>query len=233
MNNLLGDLHIALHLLRGAGSSGNAKEKLDRFYAGQAQNYDEFRRRLLPGREDVVRLMQLPTQACVVDMGGGTGANLDWLSKAQTEEIEQWHLVDLCHPLIEVAADRSKGKPFVQIHEADAVTWQPPQPVDAILFSYSLTMIPDWQAALNNALDMLKPGGQFHIVDFYIADQHSAFTRKFWPIWFSWDGVYLSDQHLPWLQANLRQTELHEATTRLPLIPGSQVPWYSFSGIKC
>lgn len=232
MSSLLGDLRIALHLLRGAGRHGTTKEKLDRFYAGQADNYDDFRRRLLPGREKIVQSMQLPPDAIVVDMGGGTGANLDWLIDAQVKKIAQWHLVDLCRPLIDVAASRTKDKSFVQLHEADAITWQPSEPADAILFSYSLTMIPEWQAALTNALQILKPGGQVHVVDFYIADRHSAFTRLFWKTWFSWDSVYLSDSHVPWLQSNLQENELYESMTRLPLLPGSRVPWYFYSGTK-
>jgi S-adenosylmethionine-diacylgycerolhomoserine-N-methlytransferase len=35
-----------------------------------------------------------------------------------------------------------------------------------IVFSYSLSMIPDWQAALARSLLFLPAGGEVHIVDF-------------------------------------------------------------------
>lgn len=37
---------------------------------------------------------------------------------------------------------------------------------DRVYISYSLSMIPDWQAALAQALDVVAPGGSLHIVDF-------------------------------------------------------------------
>jgi S-adenosylmethionine-diacylgycerolhomoserine-N-methlytransferase len=39
-------------------------------------------------------------------------------------------------------------------------------PFDACVFSYSLSMIPDWKKALNAASQCLSPGGRIHIVDF-------------------------------------------------------------------
>jgi S-adenosylmethionine-diacylgycerolhomoserine-N-methlytransferase len=37
---------------------------------------------------------------------------------------------------------------------------------DRILISYALSMIPDWEKALDSALAALVPGGSLHIVDF-------------------------------------------------------------------
>ena len=37
---------------------------------------------------------------------------------------------------------------------------------DRILISYALSMIPDWEAAIDSALAALTPGGSLHIVDF-------------------------------------------------------------------
>ena len=51
---------------------------------------------------------------------------------------------------------------------ADATRFRPPEgAADVVTFSYSLTMIPDWFAALENAAAMLKPGGTIGVVDFY------------------------------------------------------------------
>jgi S-adenosylmethionine-diacylgycerolhomoserine-N-methlytransferase len=37
---------------------------------------------------------------------------------------------------------------------------------DHVMVSYSLSMIPNWQAVLQRAALSLKPGGQLHVVDF-------------------------------------------------------------------
>jgi SAM-dependent methyltransferase len=61
------------------------------------------------------------------------------------------------------------GLPNVRVIEGDAVTYRPDGPVDCVYFSYSLTMIPNWEGALGNALAMLKPGGRLGVVDFYVS----------------------------------------------------------------
>ncbi|MDP3525230.1 MAG: class I SAM-dependent methyltransferase, partial [Hoeflea sp.] len=37
---------------------------------------------------------------------------------------------------------------------------------DRVFFSYSLSMIPGWEAALQQAMQAVAPGGQLHVVDF-------------------------------------------------------------------
>ena len=56
-------------------------------------------------------------------------------------------------------------------HAGDACTFDPVtllgEPAfDRIILSYSLSMIPDWQGALDHAAGCLAPGGQLHVVDF-------------------------------------------------------------------
>jgi S-adenosylmethionine-diacylgycerolhomoserine-N-methlytransferase len=48
-------------------------------------------------------------------------------------------------------------------------------PFDHAIFSYSLSMIPDWRAALAAAASSVKPDGRVHVVDF--GDQ-----RTLWPV---------------------------------------------------
>jgi len=122
--------------------------------------------------------------------------------------------------------------------EADATTWQPDAPVDCVYFSYSLTMIPDWRAALANALAMLKPGGLLGVVDFYTSSarpaaglvRHNAFTRQFWPRWFGHDGVRLDPAHLALLRELLAQHQLSEHRAAVPYLPLVRVPYYVFVG---
>jgi S-adenosylmethionine-diacylgycerolhomoserine-N-methlytransferase len=99
-------------------------------------------------------------------------------------------------------------------------------------------MIPDWHAALDNALAMLKPGGVLGVVDFYVSAakpapglaRHGAFARFFWPRWFAHDGVRPNPEHLAALQARLPDHELHEALAPVPYLPLLRVPYYRFIG---
>ena len=42
--------------------------------------------------------------------------------------------------------------------QGDACTWRPAAPVDAVFFSYALTMIPDWFRAVDNAIEHAAAG---------------------------------------------------------------------------
>lgn len=54
-------------------SGGTHQQRLESFYKRQAQGYDGFRRRLLHGREDMIREIPIIKDGVWVDMGGGTG----------------------------------------------------------------------------------------------------------------------------------------------------------------
>lgn len=184
----------------------------------------------------------LPANATLVDLGGGTGANLEALG-GRLADLRQAVLVDLCPSLLARAQDRitRNGWTNVRTQLADVTTLELPEaPVDAITFSYSLTMIPDWFRALERALLLLKPGGQIGVVDFYVprkwaADgmrRQSALGRWFWRSWFATDNVFLSPDHLPWLQTHFETRKLVEGRGKVPYLLGLKAPYYIFVGQK-
>lgn len=241
MSTLLNDLKVLSHLTLRRNSGRTHQERLEQFYGGQADDYDGFRKRLLSGREALVEAMPTRNGDVWVEMGGGTGANLEFLGKRITE-LRRVEVVDLCEPLLEVARRRIAEQQWnnVQTVRADATTYRPGQPVDAVLFSYSLTMIPDWFAALQNAWEMLKPGGHIGVVDFYVSRrhaetphaQHGWLTRTGWPIWFAMDNVFLSPDHLPMLKRWFEPVRTEETRARIPYLPLVKVPTYQFIGRK-
>jgi len=238
---LKNDTAVLRQMLRGMPKSASHAQNLQSFYGAQAQDYDRFRERLLRGREALIArlLAQLPAQARVVELGGGTGRNLDFFGE-RLGDIASFDLVDLCPALLDRARQRIARFPQVRMIEADATTYAPSAPVDCVYFSYSLTMIPDWRIALANALAMLKPGGLLGVVDFYTSAaqpapglaRHGAFTRYFWPRWFAHDGVRLNPAHLATLRADLPQHELSEHRAAVPYLPLIRVPYYVFVGRK-
>lgn len=233
---LFGDLPVLMALLRGQGKGGNQQDRLARFYGPQAAHYDRFRQKLLPGREALIENLAacLPAQAHLVEIGAGTGRNLECFPGHQ--DFRRVDLVDLCDPLLAVARSRWAGRPEVHCHLADACTWRPTEAsetgVDAVLFSFSLTMIPNWQGALSNAVAMLRPGGWLAVADFTLLPEQSALARRGWRTWFGHDGVHPNPDHIPALRAAFDQEHrLHTERFRLPYL-GLSIPVYRFLGRK-
>ena len=135
-------------------------ERLECFYAAQAESYDDFRRRLLPGREQLFQSLPFRPGDYWVDLGAGTGSNLEYVSN-QIRQLRRIDLVDLSASLLQVAARRCRANEWDHVHAVreDAVAYRPGEPVDVVTLSYSLTMIPNWRAALENARQMLRPSG--------------------------------------------------------------------------
>ncbi len=217
-------------------------ERLDHFYCQQASGYDDFRRRLLHGREKLFSSLDVPSGGLWVDLGGGTGQNLDSLGE-RISSLSKVYVVDLATSLLKVARQRiaERGWSNVEAVEADATTFVPTEgQADVVTFSYSLTMIPDWVAALDHAQRLLKPGGRIGVVDFYVSRkhaeqqraQHAWLTRTIWPTWFALDNVFLSSEHLPTLARRFEVERVEEGRAKVPYLPLGRVPYYLFIGRK-
>lgn len=218
-------------LCRGMPAAADHAGRLEAFYAPQASDYDRFRERLLPGREELLaRLAPIPGSR-VVELGAGTGRNPAFLGP-RLAGLDSLTLVDLCPALLAQARRRWAGATNVHVVEADACTWQPAAPVDAVYFSYALTMIPDWRAALANALAMLRPGGRLAVVDFTVTGEQNRLARRFWRTWFGHDGVRLDAEHTATLRQLLPRHEFRLRRTAVPYLPGLAVPYYLFLGSK-
>jgi S-adenosylmethionine-diacylgycerolhomoserine-N-methlytransferase len=239
---LTSDLRTLYHLTFTRIRGGSHQERLEAFYRHQADGYDAFRKRLLHGRERMMQSLELPVGGRLLDMGGGTGGNVEYLGEKRST-LESITVVDLCPSLLETARRRieQKGWSNVRTALADVTTFTPEGGlVDVITFSYSLTMIPDWFAALERAYALLAPGGMIGVVDFYISRKwpaagmrrHSRFQRWLWPTWFGFDNVFLSPDHLPWLQAHFQTVRLEECAGRVPYMLGLKAPYYIFLGRK-
>ncbi|MDX1946901.1 MAG: class I SAM-dependent methyltransferase [Pirellulaceae bacterium] len=238
---LFSDLKILYHLALKPVRGKDHAARMENFYAGQAGAYDDFRKRLLKGRQELWNLIDAPAGGTWLDMGGGTGANLDYFGD-KLASLGKVYVLDLSHSLLEIANKRIAERAWTNVEtiEADATTWRPPTPVDVVTFSYSLTMIPDWFAAIENALAMLRPGGMLGVVDFYVGRKYPAegrarhgwLTRTFWPTWFAMDNVFPSPDHLPFLQQHFEPVHLEEHKGKVPYIPFLRMPYYLFVGRK-
>ncbi len=230
--------HMALKPVRGKDHAA----RMESFYSGQAKGYDDFRKRLLQGRQELWDVIDKPEGGTWVDMGGGTGSNLEYFGD-QIQQLKRIHVVDLSPSLLKMAEQRAKdnGWTNVEVVEADATVYQPQgESADVVTFSYSLTMIPDWFAAIENALAMLRPGGLIGVVDFYVSrkfpgdgrKRHGWFTRSYWPVHFATDNVFPSPDHVPFLHRHFEPVHFEESKCKIPYIPFVRMPYYSFVGRK-
>ena len=123
---LLADLgtlyHLAVKPVRGTSHAA----RLESFYGGQATHYDRLRRRLLQGRRALWDALPAPADGVWVDLGGGTGRNLEYLGD-RIRDLRKVYLVDLCASLLKVARQRIErhGWTNVEVVEADVTTFRP------------------------------------------------------------------------------------------------------------
>ncbi len=238
----LDDLRTLWRLTAGRVEGESHAERLESFYAPQQRTYDSFRARMLHGRRELFESIEAPSNAVWIDFGAGTGENAEYLQK-QFGSMSMLYLVDLCPALLAAAEERIVRQGWTNVWAvcADATTFQPPEGyADVVTFSYSLTMIPDWFRAVDQALEILKPGGIVGVVDFYVArkypregsQRHCWTARTLWPIWFAWDNVQVSADHLPMLESRFEIVELVERSGSLPYLPLVRVPYYRFLGRK-
>ncbi|MCA9028259.1 MAG: class I SAM-dependent methyltransferase [Planctomycetaceae bacterium] len=230
--------HLMFSRIRGETHA----QRLESFYAGQANEYDMFRRRLLHGRDELFASVDVPEQGIWIDFGAGTGENAERLQD-QLAKLKQLYLVDLCPSLLDIAQKRIRENFWSNVTavHADATTFSLPLlRADVVSFSYSLTMIPDWFLAIENALRLLKPGGVIAVVDFYVSRKHPAqgrrrhhwLTRSGWPLWFGNDNVFPNPDHLPFLESHFETVSIAEGTGSVPYLPGVRMPYYRFVGRK-
>jgi S-adenosylmethionine-diacylgycerolhomoserine-N-methlytransferase len=241
--SLTADLKTLYHLTLAPVKGATHAERLENFYFRQASGYDSFRKRLLNGREEMYRAVDAPAGARWLDIGGGTGENVEHIAGRLPTMDGVW-VVDLSSSLLRVADERIHRHGWTNVHtlNADATSFSSPcgEGVDVITFSYSLTMIPDWCAALEHAWNLLRPGGTIGVVDFYVSHKYPAvglrkhgwLTRTFWPTWFALDNVMLSPGSLTWLTRKFETIHLEEHHGRVPYFPVGKVPYFRFVGRK-
>ncbi|HRH40027.1 MAG TPA: class I SAM-dependent methyltransferase [Pyrinomonadaceae bacterium] len=159
-----------------------AFENMDRMYRYQRYFYDLTRKYYLLGRDKLISQMNIQKGENVLEAGCGTGRNLAILAKKYPNA--NFFGLDASSVMIEESqkkVDKYLLKNVqLQIALADDfthhTTFNLDAPFDTIYFSYSISMIPPWKESIANALNNLKSGGSFYIVDFY--------DQKDLPLWF-------------------------------------------------
>ncbi|HEV7233935.1 MAG TPA: class I SAM-dependent methyltransferase [Sphingorhabdus sp.] len=152
--------------------AGDHAELMDNVYRGQRFIYDLTRKYYLLGRDRLIAEMDVPDGGTVLEVGCGTGRNLAKLGSVWPEC--RLYGLDISAEMLKSAAANVAQANLQQrtiLARGDAANFDAEalfgrRKFDRIMFSYTLSMIPDWQGALRQALDLLSTQGSIHIVDF-------------------------------------------------------------------
>jgi S-adenosylmethionine-diacylgycerolhomoserine-N-methlytransferase len=141
---------------------------VQRFYSRHARVYDLTRWTFLYGRRRAIELLALRPDSSVLEIGCGTGLNFRPILARLDPAKGRLVGLDFSEHMLRRAAKRvaAAGYKNVTLIQADAERLWLAERFDAILFAYSLSMIPGWEAVLDQAHEHLKPGGRLVIVDF-------------------------------------------------------------------
>lgn len=138
---------------------------LNRYYGATRHVYDVTRKPYLLGRHRVLEMLLDDPWDTLVEIGFGTGRNLELLSARRPRA--RYGGIDACDAMVEYAKIRCPwaSLSFGHAEDADIEAVHGLRP-DRILFSYSLSMMPQPDRALDHATAAVVPGGQVLAVDF-------------------------------------------------------------------
>lgn len=144
-------------------------ERMDGMYRYQRHIYDLTRKYYLFGRDRMIGRLDVPRDGTLLEVGCGTGRNL--LLAHQIYPTARLFGLDISAEMLVSAKANFRGKPVIpKLEVADATAFTPAvfvvEGFDRIMISYALSMIPDWEKAIDASLAALKPGGSLHVVDF-------------------------------------------------------------------
>lgn len=117
-------------------------------------------------RRRAVEALQLDTGDTVIEVGCGTGLNFAMIEQAIGPE-GRIVGVDLTDAMLAQAQSRieENGWRNVGLVEADALEFEFPAGVDAILSTYALTLVPRCAEVIARGSDALEPGGRWVVLD--------------------------------------------------------------------
>jgi S-adenosylmethionine-diacylglycerol 3-amino-3-carboxypropyl transferase len=160
-----------------------AATRMDAIYHGQRHIYDLTRKYYLLGRDRLIRELEPPPGGSVLEVGCGTARNLIAAARAWPEA--RCFGFDISTAVLETArasVRRAAVGGRVRLAAGDATAWDArclfgEKTFDRIFMSYTLSMIPQWRVAIEQAAAALAPGGQLHIVDFGQQERLPAWWR--------------------------------------------------------
>ncbi len=161
--------------------------RMDAIYARQRHIYDLTRKYYLLGRDRLIARLNVPQGGTVLEVGCGTGRNL--IAVAKRYPTATLFGLDISEEMLTTARAKVAAAGFadrITLKQADATDFDPlalfgVAHFDRVFFSYTLSMIPDWRAAIGQGAK--ATGGAMHLVDF---GQFERLPKWFGRMMFAW-----------------------------------------------
>lgn len=156
--------------------------RMDGIYDLQRHVYDLTRKYYLLGRDRLIAQLDPPVNGHVLEIGCGTARNL--VQAAWRYPGARYYGLDISRAMLLSArgkiASRGLGN-RVRVALGDAAAFNPKTlfnraEFDRVFASYTLSMIPGWEEALERGCASLGPKGALHVIDFG--------QQEGWPAWF-------------------------------------------------
>jgi S-adenosylmethionine-diacylgycerolhomoserine-N-methlytransferase len=166
---------------------------MDRMYRLQRHIYDLTRRYYLLGRDHMLDELKASPQHSILEIGCGTGRNL--IGAAKRYPLSQYFGIDISNEMLK-SAEKSLALAGLLsktlLAQGDATNFDADVKLgrkrfDRIYFSYTLSMVPQWQMALRHATTLLAEDGELHIVDF---GQCEKWPSPFKRLLFKWLDLF-------------------------------------------
>jgi ubiquinone/menaquinone biosynthesis C-methylase UbiE len=174
---------------------------VERYYKFHARLYDWTRPFFLFDRKKAIDALRLAEGNTVIDIGCGTGMNIPYLLEKKANVIG----VDYSFAMLERARRKFPSVKFIQ---ADAATFSYPEPVDAILCTYVLSIVEEWQQMILRMKQMLKSSGRLVILDFH---PWQDIAQMFYPPfrwWLHLHGVDPEKEYVPFIKQHFFHVEV-------------------------
>ncbi len=188
-------------------SEFQTKTNMDNMYRWTRHIYDLTRKYYLLGRDELIDKINIKNGEYICEVGCGTARNL--IKIADKYPNAHYYGLDASDEMLKTAQsnlEQAKMSGKIILKQAFSQSFEPKtlfrleQPLDKIVFSYALSIIPPWQDSIDHALELLPSGGEIHIVDFGgQGDLPRAFRRfLFW--WLKMFHVYYKPEILDYLK---------------------------------
>jgi S-adenosylmethionine-diacylgycerolhomoserine-N-methlytransferase len=183
-------------------------EKMDHIYRYQRYIYDITRKYFLLGRDSLLDRLPIQPNQHILEVGCGTGRNLVKLVQRYPETY--FYGVDASQEMLTVAYHKLKSIDLStrlilkqglaeELHYSQMFGLD--KPFDCIFFSYTLSMIPHWQLAIETSLQNLKVNGKLYVVDFFDQATLPVWFHKILTRWLDLFNVHYDPAWLPYFES--------------------------------
>jgi S-adenosylmethionine-diacylgycerolhomoserine-N-methlytransferase len=176
-------------------------------YRYQSLIYDYTRPFFLLERDRACRHLQIAAGGVVLEVGCGTGYNFRRLVE-QVGPGGRVYGVDYSEAMLKIAARRIRRCRWnnVLLTRERAEDFKFTEKADAVLFSYSMSMIDDWKKTLENVLSGLKERGTIVLLDFCEWERLRPLF-PLWNRWLKWNHVHIRTEPLEYLREKAKQCQ--------------------------